>query len=110
MNDRIAVARLIDAEWANPMRSTSRGADLIEKRIAVEKEWIDRSIALGFKKHHKTPAAGSKVEYNVVELRDGSIKVEGWQEIEESAQYIGDLHDETDIIPTREGREEGGEE
>ena len=110
MSDRIGIARLIDAEWVNPMRCTSRGADLIEKRIAVEKEWIDRSIALGFKKHHKTPAAGSKVEYNVVELRDGSIKVEGWQEIEESAQHSGDLHDETDTIPTREGREEGGEE
>ena len=70
---------------------------------------VCQSLDLGFKKHHKTPAAGSKVEYNVVELCDGSIKVEGWQEIEESAQHSGNLHDETDTIPTREGREEGGE-
>ena len=79
----IGIAVVIPSARISPMRESVYAKEAIGKVIAEEKEWIAKSIALGFVKHGVAPKDGSRVEYEVIDLEDGSVKVEGWQYVKE---------------------------
>lgn len=79
----IGIAVVVPSVRIKPMRESPYAMEAIGKVIAEEKEWIAKSIALGFVKHGVTPEDGSVVEYEVTDMDDGSINVEGWQYVKE---------------------------
>lgn len=79
----IGIAVVIPSTRIKPMRESAYAKEAIGKVIAEEKEWIAKSVALGFVKHGVAPEDGSSVEYEVIDLEDGSVKVEGWQYVKE---------------------------
>lgn len=63
------------------------GEPLMSREIEREKEWIARSIALGFKKYNATPKEGSEIVYTVTEREDG-ILIEGYQETADLPLFV----------------------
>lgn len=82
MSNKIAIAKTISAEWANAVRLHHPNKEkAISDRIELEKKWCSKCIELGFEKHKVEPADGSKIEYNVIDQKDGSILIESWQDV-----------------------------
>lgn len=83
MNGSImAIATVIDADRVIPVRRLeAKGEEIIARWIAEEKDWVARCIELGFKTHNARPENGSSIEYEVIYMEDGSIRIEGRQAI-----------------------------
>lgn len=63
----------------------AEGEAIIARWIEEEKDWVARCIELGFKTHGVRPEYGSSIEYKVINMEDGSIRIEGSQNIESDA-------------------------
>lgn len=84
---RMAIATVIGADRVIPVRRLeAKGEEIIARWIAEEKDWVARCIELGFKTHNARPEYGSSIEYKVIHMEDGSIRIEGSQNIEPDAQ------------------------
>ncbi len=84
---KIGIAVDIGADRVIPVRQHgAEGEAIIARWIEEEKDWVARCIELGFKTHGVRPEYGSSIEYKVTNMEDGSIRIEGSQNIEPDAQ------------------------
>lgn len=85
MSNRMAIATTINSGWVTALRlhpNKEKATKAISERIEQEKNWCAGCIELGFKKHKVKPVPGHEIEYNVIDMEDGGIRIEAWQDVE----------------------------
>lgn len=108
---RMAIATVIGADRVIHVRMLgAKGEEIIARWIAEEKDWVARCIELGFKTHNARPEYGSSIEYKVIHMEDGSIRIEGSQSIsqEDVANYEKRMNDEEKRRKVLDAVQKGG--
>lgn len=108
---RMAIVTVIGADRVIPVRRLeAKGEEIIARWIAEEKDWVARCIELGFKTHNARPEYGSSIEYKVIHMEDGSIRIEGSQSIsqEDVANYEKRMNEEEKRRKVLDAVQKGG--
>ena len=108
---RMGIATVIDADRVNHVRMHgAKGEEAIACLIAEEKDFVARCIELGFKTHNLRPENGSSIEYKVIHMEDGSIRIEGSQSIsqEDVDNYEKRMNDEEKRRKVLDAVQKGG--